>query len=71
MNVNLACAAYVGISSSPCTLQDLLKFFITGQVTGKRGSIYMVYFYLSYAYKSDGYDRIYDELSAVREVQPD
>ena len=31
----------------------------------------MVYFYLSYAYKSDGYDRIYDELSAVREVQPD
>lgn len=62
MNVNLACAAYVGIS---------FQFFITGQVTGRRGLIYMVYFYLSYAYKPDGYDRMYDELSAVREVQPD
>ncbi len=41
-------------------LAKFLKYLITGQVTGRRGSIYMVYFYLSYAPKSDGYDRMYD-----------
>jgi glycosyltransferase involved in cell wall biosynthesis len=39
-------------------LARFLRYFITSRVTG---SIYMLYFYLSYRPKSDGYERMYDK----------
>jgi glycosyltransferase involved in cell wall biosynthesis len=42
-------------------LARFLKYFITGRVIGRQGSIYMLYYYLSYTPKSDGYDRMYDK----------
>jgi glycosyltransferase involved in cell wall biosynthesis len=37
-----------------------LKYFITGEVTGRVGAIYMLYYYITYTPKSVGYDRMYD-----------
>jgi glycosyltransferase involved in cell wall biosynthesis len=42
-------------------LGRILKYFVTGEVTGRIGAIYMLYYYLSYEPKSDGYDSLYDE----------
>jgi glycosyltransferase involved in cell wall biosynthesis len=41
-------------------LARFLKYLLTGQVTGRLGSIYMIYYYLSYDPKPEGYDRLYD-----------
>ena len=38
-----------------------LKYFVTGEVTGRLGAIYMLYYYLTYTPKSVGYDRMYDK----------
>src|SRR5437870_13893052 len=37
-----------------------LKYLVTGDITGRLGAAYMLYYYLSYAPKSVGYDRMYD-----------
>jgi glycosyltransferase involved in cell wall biosynthesis len=37
------------------------KYLATGDVTGRIGAIYMLYYYLSYKPKMVGYDRLYDE----------
>jgi glycosyltransferase involved in cell wall biosynthesis len=42
-------------------LSRILKYFITGEVTGRIGAFYMLYYYLSYEPKSNGYDSLYDE----------
>jgi glycosyltransferase involved in cell wall biosynthesis len=42
-------------------LGRILKYFVTGEVTGRVGAIYMLYSYLSYEPKSEGYDSLYDE----------
>jgi len=41
-------------------LGRFLKCFVTGEVTGRLGAIYMLYYYLTYSPKSVGYDRMYD-----------
>ncbi len=38
-----------------------LKYVVTGEVTGRLGAIYMLYYYLIYSPKSVGYDRMYDK----------
>lgn len=38
-----------------------LKYIITGQVTSRIGAVYMIFYYLSYAPKIHGYDRMYDQ----------
>lgn len=38
-----------------------LKYFTTGNVTGRIGALYMLYYYLTYKPKSEGYDSMYDE----------
>jgi len=40
-------------------LARFMKYLITGQVTGRKGSIYMIFYYLSYDPKPEGYDRLY------------
>jgi glycosyltransferase involved in cell wall biosynthesis len=42
-------------------LARFLKYFITGEVTGRFGAIHMLYYYLTYNPKSVGYDRMYDK----------
>lgn len=42
-------------------LGRFLKYFITGEITGRLGATYMLYYYLTYTPKSVGYDRMYDE----------
>jgi glycosyltransferase involved in cell wall biosynthesis len=42
-------------------LARFLKYFITGEVTGRFGAIHMLYYYLTYTPKSVGYDRMYDK----------
>ncbi|HET7283192.1 MAG TPA: glycosyltransferase [Nitrososphaeraceae archaeon] len=42
-------------------LARFLKYIITGEVIGRRGSICMIYFYMSYSPKSVGYDKMYDQ----------
>jgi hypothetical protein len=42
-------------------LARFLKYFTTGKVIGRKGSIYMLYYYLTYTPKSVGYDRMYDK----------
>ena len=42
-------------------LSRILKYFVTGEVTGRIGALYMLYYYLSYEPKSNGYDSLYDE----------
>jgi hypothetical protein len=37
------------------------KYFVTGSVTGRIGALYMLYYYLTYKPKSEGYDSMYDE----------
>lgn len=48
-----------------------LKYFITGEITGRIGAGYMLYYYLTYTPKSVGYDRMYDKniRNYVRETQ--
>jgi glycosyltransferase involved in cell wall biosynthesis len=38
-----------------------LKYLITGEITGRLGATYMLYYYLTYTPKSVGYDRMYDK----------
>jgi glycosyltransferase involved in cell wall biosynthesis len=38
-----------------------LKYFVTGTVTGRIGSLYMLYYYITYKPKSRGYHSIYSE----------
>lgn len=38
-----------------------IKYFVTGEITGRLGSLYMFYYYLSYKPKQIGYDSMYDE----------
>jgi hypothetical protein len=42
-------------------LARFLKYFVTGEVTGRLGAIYMLYYYPSDTPKSVGYDRMYDK----------
>jgi glycosyltransferase involved in cell wall biosynthesis len=42
-------------------LARFLKYFITGSVTGRVGALYMLYYYLTYKPKPDGYDSMYSE----------
>ncbi|MDQ6864629.1 MAG: glycosyltransferase family 2 protein [Thermoproteota archaeon] len=42
-------------------LGRFLKYLVTGEVTGRLGAIYMLYYYLTYSPKSGGYDRMYDK----------
>jgi glycosyltransferase involved in cell wall biosynthesis len=42
-------------------LGRFLKYFITGEITGRLGATYMLYYYLTYTPKSVGYDRMYDK----------
>lgn len=37
------------------------KYFSTGTVTGRRGSLYMIYYYLTYKAENEGYNCVYDE----------
>ncbi len=47
------------------------KYFITGEITGRLGAAYMLYYYLTYTPKSVGYDRMYDDniRKSIREYQ--
>ena len=42
-------------------LARFFKYFITGSVTGRVGALYMLYYYLTYKPKPDGYDSMYSE----------
>lgn len=42
-------------------LARFLKYFITGKVTGRFGALYMLYYYISYRPKEEGYDSLYNE----------
>lgn len=42
-------------------LGRFLRYFITGEITGRLGATYMLYYYLTYTPKSVGYDSMYDE----------
>ncbi|MGI8832516.1 MAG: glycosyltransferase [Nitrososphaeraceae archaeon] len=42
-------------------LSRFLKYLLTGEVTGRVGALYMLYYYLSYKPKAEGYDSLYDE----------
>ena len=42
-------------------LGRFLKYFITGEITGRLGATYMLYYYLTYTPKSVGYDSMYDK----------
>ena len=42
-------------------LGRFLKYLLTGKVTGRKGALYMLYYYLSYKPKKDGYDSLYEE----------
>jgi glycosyltransferase involved in cell wall biosynthesis len=42
-------------------LSRILKYLLTGEVTGRLGALYMLYYYLSYKPKANGYDSLYDE----------
>lgn len=41
-------------------LGRFFKYFITGEITGRMGATYMLYYYLTYAPKSIGYNRMYE-----------
>jgi glycosyltransferase involved in cell wall biosynthesis len=47
------------------------KYLATGEVTGRIGAIYMLYYYLAYKTKIEGYDRLYDQeiREFIRETQ--
>jgi glycosyltransferase involved in cell wall biosynthesis len=42
-------------------LARFLNCFITGKATGRKGALYMLYYYLTYNPKSEGYDSMYNE----------
>lgn len=42
-------------------LGRFLRYFITGEITGRLGAAYMLYYYVTYTPKSVGYDSMYDE----------
>lgn len=42
-------------------ISRILKYLLTGEVMGRVGALYMLYYYLSYEPKADGYDSLYDE----------
>ena len=42
-------------------LGRFLRYFITGEITGRLGATYMLYYYLTYTPKSVGYDSMYNE----------
>jgi glycosyltransferase involved in cell wall biosynthesis len=42
-------------------ISRFLKYLLTGEVTGRVGALYMLYYYLSYKPKAEGYDSLYDE----------
>ena len=42
-------------------LARFLNSFITGNATGRKGALYMLYYYLTYNPKSEGYDSMYSE----------
>lgn len=42
-------------------LGRFLKYVVTGEVTGRLGATYMLYYYLTYSPKSVGYDSMYDK----------
>ncbi len=42
-------------------LARFLICFITGNATGRKGALYMLYYYLTYNPKSEGYDSMYSE----------
>jgi glycosyltransferase involved in cell wall biosynthesis len=42
-------------------ISRFLKYLVTGEVTGRVGALYMLYYYLSYKPKTEGYDSLYDE----------
>jgi glycosyltransferase involved in cell wall biosynthesis len=52
-------------------LGRFFKYFITGEITGRVGAAYMLYYYLTYTPKSVGYDRMYDYnfRKSIREYQ--
>ena len=42
-------------------LGRFFKYFLTGKVTGRVGAFYMLYYYLSYKPKEEGYDSLYNK----------
>jgi glycosyltransferase involved in cell wall biosynthesis len=42
-------------------LGRFLKYLLTGKVTGRKGALYMLYYYISYKPKKEGYDSLYEE----------
>lgn len=42
-------------------LGRFLKYLVTGKVTGRIGAFFMLYYYLTYKPKRDGYDSLYEE----------
>ncbi|HEY9387308.1 MAG TPA: glycosyltransferase family 2 protein [Nitrososphaeraceae archaeon] len=42
-------------------LGRFFKYLLTGKVTGRLGAFYMLYYYLTYKPKHDGYDSLYNE----------
>jgi glycosyltransferase involved in cell wall biosynthesis len=44
-----------------CVLVRFLKCFVSGEFIGRKGALYMLYYYLSYKTKSDGYNQLYDK----------
>ena len=42
-------------------LARFLKYFVTGTVTGRIGSLYMLYYYVTYKPKLEGYDSLYSK----------
>ncbi len=41
-------------------LGRFVKYFSTGTVTGRRGSVYMIYYYITYKPESGGYNSLFD-----------
>lgn len=54
-------------------LARFLKYFMTGKVIGRIGACYMLYYYLTYKPKLDGYDSMYSEeiIQYIRKKQID
>jgi hypothetical protein len=42
-------------------LARFLNYSITGKATGRKGALYMLYYYLTFDPKSEGYDSMYSE----------
>ena len=52
-------------------LGRFLLYLLTGKPIGRVGAVYMLYHYLSYSPKKEGYDSLYDEKTRqfIRDVQ--